>query len=618
MVAMGRGMDRRRFLVGGATVAGATAAGIRPALGAAAPAAGRLRSRRTGGAQPLRPGGTTLEATIRPVGRGPYRLLGDGPGEPTRVRPDLAAPKDGREDRRTTLAAFVHFTDQHLIDAQSPGRVEFLDRLDPIFGGAFRPQELLTTQVATSMVERVNALGAGPISGRRFDAVVCTGDNIDNQQRNELEWLLKILDGGRVVPDSGELGTYQGAQDRLGTNRSWWHPEAGIDDDFKKVLGYPDSPGLLERALVPFVSPGLDVPWFSVYGNHDCNVQGNAARNDALDEVLVGDRKMVALPPGEAALPFILRVIGDSPSVLADLRRGAIPAREVAPDAARRTATVEDWVRAHLASGTGTHGYRERDAEEGRLYYEFEVAPGVIGIALDTTNHAGGPSGADGSIGSGQLAWLEARLASHHARHLAADGSAVRGGGEDRVVIVFSHHTSGTMGATDADPAHPKERRILGPELVQVLLRYPNVVAWVNGHTHTSELTAHRPKAGLPGGFWEIETASHVDWPQQARVIELADNGDGTLSIFGTMIEHAAPARVDLGATDVVGLAGLSRQLGLNDASANPERKAGTADARNVELLVAAPFTRSDGTPNIFVPCSLVEQSPAGAMSCQP
>lgn len=612
---MGRGMDRRRFLVGGATAAGVTAAGISPALGAPARTPGRPRLRRQGGPAPLRPTGTTLEATIRPVGSGPYRLLGDGPGEPTRVRPDLAAPKDGREDRRTTLAAFVHFTDQHLIDAQSPCRVEFMDRLDPLFGGAFRPQELLTTQVATSMVERVNALGAGPISGRRFDAVVCTGDNIDNQQRNELGWLLKILDGGRVVPDSGELGLYQGSQDSLGTNRSWWHPEPGIDDDFK-ALGFPDAPGLLERAIAPFSSPGLDMPWFSVYGNHDCNVQGNAARNDALDQVLVGDRKMVALPAGEGALPFILRVMGDAPSVLKDLRRGAIPSRDVAPDASRRTATVEDWVRAHLASGTGTHGYRASDAEQGRLYYEFEVAPGVVGIALDTTNHAGGPSGADGSIGAGQLGWLEARLADHHVHHLDPDGKVVRSGGDDRVVIVFSHHTSGTMNATDADPAHPKERRVLGAELVQVLLRYPNVVAWVSGHTHTSELTAHKPKAGLPGGFWEIQTASHVDWPQQARVIELSDNGDGTLSIFGTMIEHSAPARADLAASSVVGLAGISRQLGLNDASANPERKAGTPDARNVELLVTAPFTRREGPGVAFGPCQLVENTAGVAVRC--
>ncbi len=585
------GVGRRGFLVGGAVAAGGLALGRVPA--GAAPAV--LRRGRSAPIPPLAPAGTTLEATIRPTGPGPFRRLVDGPGEPTRVRPDLAAPKAGREDRRRAVAAFVQFTDQHLIDAQSPGRVEFLDLVDPLFGGAFRPQELLTTHVATSMVERVRALGHGPVAGRRLDAVVCTGDNIDNQQRNELGWLLTILDGGTVTPDSGELGTYQGAQDRLGADRSWWHPDPGIDDTFKAQLGFPDAPGLLERALVPFASPGLDVPWFSVYGNHDCNVQGNASRTDALDDIFGGDRKMVALPAGEGALAFILRVMGDSPSVLADLRRGAIPAREVVADDARRTATVADWVRAHVASPTGTHGYHPEDVARGRLYHEFDLAPGVVGIALDTTNHAGGPGGADGSIGTGQLAWLEARLAAHHRRFLDAAGHPVRSGGDDRYVVVFSHHTSATMDAVDPDPAHPTERRVQGAELASVLLRYPNVVAWVNGHTHTNELIAHRPPPGLPGGFWEVTTASHVDWPQQARVLELVDNLDGTISLIATMIEHAAPAGADLDAADVVGLSGVSRLLGANDASADPMRKAGSADARNVELVVAAPFTAGSG-----------------------
>jgi hypothetical protein len=43
------------------------------------------------------------------------------------------------------------------------------------------------------------------------------------------------------------------------------------------------------------------------------------------------------------------------------------------------------------------------------------------------------------------------------------------------------------------------------------------------------------------GGFWEINSASHVDAPQQFRLIELMDNGDGTLSLFGTVLDHASP-----------------------------------------------------------------------------
>ncbi len=587
---MARPITRRSFLLGSAGVA------VGGSLGSWLPGPSAQALDRAWRSS-VAPQGTTLTATIVPVGRGPYRRLVDGPGEPTSVRADLAAPQSGREDRRVALASIVHFTDQHLTDAQSPGRVEFLDRVDPLFGAAFRPQELLTTHVATSMVEQVNRLGRGPVTGRAFDATVCTGDNIDNQQVNELEWLVAALDGGLLVPDSGQPGTYEGVQDGVDPGTRWWHPDPGITDDYKVDLGYPDVPGLLERSLAPFRSPGLDVPWFSVYGNHDCNVQGNAARTDALDRLFTGDRKMTALPDGVGGLEFVVRVMFDSEGIWRDLRRGTIPSRAVTADPGRRTATVDDWLGAHLASAKGPHGYTEADAGEGRLYYEFELAPGVVGIGLDTTNHAGGPNGAGGSVGAGQLAWLEQRLAAHHQRFLAPDGTEVRSGGDDRLVVVFSHHTSSTMDATDADPARPGERRILGGELVAALLRYPNVVAWVNGHTHTNEVAAHRRPDGRTSGFWEITTASHVDWPQQARVVEIADNRDGTLSLFGTMIEHAAPAVADPDATDVVGLAGLARELGANDASVNPAAKSGDRLARNVELVLPAPFADPAAAP---------------------
>lgn len=600
-------VSRRGFLAGSASATAASVLGWTPLEWARA----TDRTSRT----VLVTEGTTLASTVVPVGATGYRTTGEGPGEPFVVRTELARPAPGREDRRTVLAAFVHFTDQHLIDAQGPGRVEFLDPLDPLFQGGYRPQELLTTQVATSMVERVNRLGVGPVSGRRLDCVVCTGDNVDNQQLNEVRWLIDILDGGQITPDSGQVGIYEGVQDGVDPQRIWWHPDPGLDDRYKADLGFPDVPGLLDRAIAPFTSPGLDVPWYSVYGNHDCNIQGNAARTDAIDRIFTGDRKMIGLKAGEDGIAFILRVMGDSESVARDLATGLLPSRAVAADPDRRTATVEDWIGAHLASATGGHGYAAADLSASRLHYEFAIAPGVVGIALDTTNHAGGPNGSGGSIGEGQARWLEQRLAAHHSRHLAPDGTEVRSGGDDQVVLVFSHHTPATMDATDADPARPSERRLLGSEVVSILVRYPNVAAWVDGHTHTNGITPHPHPQGLASGFWEITTASHVDWPQQARVIELADNHDGTRSLFGTMIEHAASAAVDRDAADPIGLAGLARELGMNDAGAGPQAKPGTASDRNVELVLPAPFIRPVAHATTTTPASapVAAGAPTGA-----
>ena len=66
-------------------------------------------------------------------------------------------------------ASFVQFTDLHLLDAQSPARVEFLH---PFIGSAHRPHETLSTHGATALVKRVNGLAGGPYTGRAFDFVL--------------------------------------------------------------------------------------------------------------------------------------------------------------------------------------------------------------------------------------------------------------------------------------------------------------------------------------------------------------------------------------------------------------------------------------------------------------
>jgi hypothetical protein len=117
------------------------------------------------------------------------------------------------------------------------------------------------------------------------------------------------------------------------------------------------------------------------------------------------------------------------------------------------------------------------------------------------------------------------------------------------------------------------------------------VVAWVDGHTHVNQVWAHRrdPQDAGAGGFWEINTASHVDWPQQSRLLEIADNRDGTLSIFATMVDHAGPAAYGGRLGGPVPLAGLARELAANDWQERDTDRRGAREARNVELLVAAP-----------------------------
>ena len=107
-------------------------------LAGAAAVAGGLRRRRSG-SRP-RPGRRCDSTWIDPVGDGQLRV---GPGEALLDRLEL-----GREaGSRRVLATIAHVTDAHVLDASSPARVTFLDRLGPPFQSTFRPQEALTAQV---------------------------------------------------------------------------------------------------------------------------------------------------------------------------------------------------------------------------------------------------------------------------------------------------------------------------------------------------------------------------------------------------------------------------------------------------------------------------------------
>ena len=534
------------------------------------------------------PAGTTLESTIvLGTGEG-YLRLTEGPGWPTVERTDLAALRPGRVDTRTALAAIVQLTDVHIVDAQSPGRVEFLDRYGEPYTGAFRPQETLTTQVQTSMVQRINQVARGPITGRALDCAVSTGDNVDNQQTNELEWFMAVLNGGSLTANSGANGEYEGVQASGWDDASYWHPDPGDASGEYDVAGFPRIPGLLDAAIAPFASDGLGIPWYSCYGNHDGLIQGNLPTSAAADELFVGSRKITDLAPGQSPLQFVGGMFTQIEGIAAALDAGTMPHRAVRADEQRRTVRTTEWVQAHLDRpgkvGPPGHGYDESHLDAPSLHYSFEVAPGVLGISLDTGGYN------SGSIGQVQLDWLGAELAKVHSSAFDAAGGATSPGGTDQLVLLFSHFTIGTMNGSVADPAHPDERRYLGPELVAFLQRWPNIIGWVNGHTHTNTVTPVPDPSGRTNGFWEITTASHVDYPEQARIIEVVDNGDGTISMVCTMLEHAAPATVAPEDRSVLGLASISRELSANDLGVDHAARLGPVEALNVELALPAPF----------------------------
>ena len=455
----------------------------------------------------------TSERTLvaGPKGRKGYRPVVEGPAEHHATAARVAE----------SIACFVHMTDLHVTDPESPARFEFVNAraADPRFRELLpmqRPQEMLNTHAIASLVRTINRLQAGPVTGAAPSVVVMTGDGIDNAQHNEMANFFALFDGGRVRPDSGQAG-YEGVQQARWPGDIHWKPDGPQDGDwFQRERGFPRHPGMLEQAVREFESDGLRLPWLRCYGNHEEVCQGVGIVTPALAAAMKGSCKGVEMPqdidPDSAVETFVQapeRFLGGAP-------------REVAPDPDRRPIARPEFV---------DPSFYVHDAGEVRF------------IALDTVCDAGG---ADGSIGDAQLAWLGQRLEE----------------GRDRHVVLLSHHTSDTL----ANP-HGEKR----PErLVALLERSPNVVLWLNGHIHANRIKLHR-------GFWEVTTSSLVDWPCQARVVEIFRSADGRVAVGCTMLDH-----------DGEGLAGLHRELAANaPGSGFDSPRPGKASDRNAVVLRA-------------------------------
>jgi metallophosphoesterase (TIGR03767 family) len=291
---------------------------------------------------------------------------------------------------------------------------------------------------------------------------------------------------------------------------------------------------------------------------------------------MAGGMKIVTPPDDIDAGEALRRFETSEAEGLIELARGTRLA--VTPDPGRMPVTRAWHVREHFAT-TGRpagHGYNRRNLDDGTAYYGFDH--GVVRcLVLDTVNPHGGWQG---SIDETQLHWLEAELTAAAARP----------------VLLFSHHPLETM-VNDTRPPGA-DRRVLAAEL-RGLLAHPCVVAWINGHTHAHAVTAIRDE-DAPGGFWQITTASHIDWPQQARIIELLET-DAGLVLACTVIDSAAPATRSADLAGPAALAALARELAANDwqvrdqITAEGGAGAGTARDRNVLLAVDWPRRAAGG-----------------------
>jgi hypothetical protein len=485
--------------------------------------------------------GSTLSTTwTDPGGDGQLRV---GSAEPLIARAELG----GASRSVGVLATLAHLTDAHVLDASSPARVTFLDRLGAPFESTFRPQETLTAQVLAGAALAVRALSP--------DVVIEGGDLIDNVQGNELSHALAVLAGGVVSPGSGADG-YYGVQ--LASNPDPFYYRPDVDA--------PRHPGLLREAVRPFRVRGLGViPWLPVLGDHDVLVAGELPPTRLTRSLAVGDRALWDLPPGPVLPPGFRFGRTGSPDgppnspLIGSLLEQALagPTVHVPPDPTRRELSVSDVVSRLRAAashagdggavGIGSLSVRSyRAVSEPRLDYMLDVGERLRLVVLDLARRDGGSSGL---VVAGQPEWVAARAAEARAA--------------GRWVMFVSHQALWDSSGGEA--------------VLAVLDREPSVIATLSGHTHRNRI---RPRMTAAGGYWLIETASLIDFPQQARALRLRATAGRGVAIEAWMLDHVFPGS----------LGTISRQLAYLDAhGGRPQAFAGTPRDRNVVLYLSRP-----------------------------
>ncbi|MCU1499152.1 MAG: hypothetical protein JWM47_3105 [Acidimicrobiales bacterium] len=569
--AMAPEVSRRRFLGGVAAVAAASQLPVDWVEHALAQ-----------GDNPAGATGTTLDRIILPPSGTAYGSLRFGPGEAWIAHPDnpVARPRTG--SRRTVLA-FSQLSDIHITDAQSPLRVEWMDRFAQEPGctspfpvaSAFRPQETMSTQTMAAMVSALNSVQARRIaSGQKALAFsVSTGDNTDNQHANELSWFKQAIVGGVLDPNSGAAGRYEGVQASAWGDLAYWVPADSVPDDYKTRHGFPGESrwgygrdGLLKAAITSYKAPKLNHPCKVAFGNHDGLVQGTVSNNAFFRQIATGGQKPTAGLPGTSC-----------PTIPTDpVQWFSGPTKPVTADPRRQLVTRRQYMEALVGQG-----FSAANVATGNAYYVVDDHRPFRVIVLDTVNPGGKE---DGSIGRTQLAWLRARIAEV----------------PDRYVILCSHHGLNALTNPVVDLSQdpemalsgyvPDNPRALADEVETALHDFPNVIAWVAGHTHQNRITKRQGANGHV--FWDIETAAHVDWPCQSRTIEILEEG-AVLTLRCTMVDHAGPVlAADIArATDpVLKLAGIHRELAGNDPQVDKTSASGAREDRNVELTLRKPL----------------------------
>jgi len=362
---------------------------------------------------------------------------------------------------------------------------------------------------------------------KKFDFLIATGDLIDNDEYVEARWFIDTLDGKVIHPETG-------TQD---------DPIPGPGNDFDDV----------------FQSWGLDkdIPWYVVIGNHDLRPQGTFFATETLQETAIGDTPLAGTQDGSK--PDAPKLTDGTIKITPDPDRKLLGGDVKDKDASTYIAEFFN-----TTSSPKGHGFKSADEKTG--FYTFDPGPGFVRvIAMDTFSGSNKDGTASGFMTQDQ--WNN--------KIIPAIEQAVK---DNKLIIVTSHHPTYSMESTS---------EVSGDEMKTKFMSYPNIILHLVGHGHFNKIDYWQNNDNSQG-YWEIQTSSLIDFPQQARIVEVSYNGDGTGSIFTVMLDHNSPE----GCMSEISreLAITERQLKLINPDGLPDGGCvGNDDDRNTELIFKVP-----------------------------
>mgnify|MGYP001767254424 CR=1 FL=1 len=445
-----------------------------------------------------------------------YGIYHIGAGEPSVVRTDLmpSGYDYASVTKETKLLSFFTITDIHITDEESPAQAivfSTFERLGEVRISLYSPLMPYTTQVLDATIKTINKYH----KDSPLDFGLVLGDMANSAQYNELRWFIDIMDGKRINPDSG-------ADD---------DPIAGENNDFQDV----------------FQAEGLDssIPWYAAIGNHDHFWLGSKLVSDNIRQAMIGTNIL--------QMPFILYDDGYiySTGVLDSSKPNApiigagrtdiltdIPT--VAADGNRRSLTTYGVINefSNTTSRPVGHGFvQENSANVWGGCYSFipESDIPVKVIVLDNTMKDNDPPYQEGiyghaSLDNGRYEWLMAQLQA--------------GQDANQLMIIAAHIPIGVVSENNAmswipvTPGYTSQA-----DLIEQLKAFPNLILFVAGHRHLNTVKEFvSSDASHPeNSFWQVETKSLREFPEQFRTFEISRNSDNTISITATVVDPEMP-----------------------------------------------------------------------------